>query len=125
MIAIDSKKFVQEYFDAISGKPKTPALLGEYISDAELIEHIMVFENAFSNYELLADDFICEDNKVVVRARAKGKHQGDLMGIAPTGMPIDLPFVIIYEISNEKISKGWLFYDSKVLMDQLGMGSSN
>lgn len=125
MIAIDSKKFVQEYFVAISGKKKTQALLEEYISDAELIGHIMAYEASFPEYELLADDFICEENKVVVRARVKGAHRGDLMGIAPTGKHIDLPFVIIYQIDNNKISKGWLFVNQMELMNQLGLNSMN
>lgn len=121
MIAIDSKQFVKEYFEAISGKPKTPELLERYISDTELIGHIMAYETSFPNYELIADDYVCEDNKVVVRARVKGINNGELMGMAPTGKSIDLPFVIIYKIDNEKISKGWLFVDQMELMNQLGL----
>ncbi len=125
MKTIDSKKVVKEYWDAISGKPKPLALLEEYVSDPEFINHIMAYEKSFPNYELLADDYICEDDKVVVRARVKGTHNGDLMGIPPTGKTIDLPFSVIYQINDEKIVKGWLFVDRMELMNQLGIGSMN
>ena len=121
MITDDSKKFIQDYLEALSGKPKPLSLLQEYISDAEFMEHILVYEKTFPNYEVLADDFICEDDKVVVRARVKGTHKGDLMGIAPTGKTIDLPFSVIYQIKDEKIAKGWLFVDRMELMEQLGL----
>ena len=121
MIKVDSKKFIQEYFNALSGKPKPLSVLEKYISDAQFMEHIVVYEKSFPHYELLADDFICEDDKVVVRARFKGTNTGDLMGIAPTGKTIELPFSVIYQIKDEKIVKGWLFVDRMELMEQLGL----
>ena len=108
MVAVELKKFIQEYWEAISGKPKPISLLEKYISDSEFIDHIMVYEKSFPLYELVADDYICENDKVVVRARVIGTHSGDLMGIPPTGKNIDLPFTVIYKVKDEKIIKGWL-----------------
>ena len=125
MVTVESKRFIQEYWDAISGKPKPKSLLEKYISDPEFIDHIMVYENSFPLYELIADDYICENDKVVVRARVKGRHQGDLMGIPPTGRTIDLPFTVIYRIKDEKIVKGWLFVDRMELMEQLDIHAMN
>lgn len=120
MIAVDNKKFIQEYWVALSGNEKTPALVDKYISDPELKGHIAFFETAFPRYEMFADDFICEDDKVVVRAHAKAVHKGDLMGMAPTGKTIELPFTGIYQIANGKIAKSWLFFDRMDMMSQLG-----
>ncbi|NNE02864.1 MAG: hypothetical protein HKN52_06825 [Eudoraea sp.] len=125
MIAVDYKKFVQEYWDAISGKPKPVSLLEKYISDSEFIGHVVAYEKSFPCYELIADDFICEEDKVVVRARVIGTHKGDLMGIPPTGRTIDIPFSVIYQIKDEKIAKGWLYLDQMILMEQLGITSKN
>jgi predicted ester cyclase len=121
MITIDNKKFVQEYWEALSGKVKTPAITDKYVSDPELKGHIAFFEAAFPKYEMIADDYICEDDKVVVRARFRGVHKGDLMGLAPTGKAVEMPFTIIYKIANDKISKSWLFVDRMELMSQLGV----
>ena len=125
MVAVELKKFVQEYWDAISGKPKPMTLLEKYISDPEFIGHVMAYEKSFPNYELVPEDFICEEDKVVVRARVRGTHKGELMGIPPTGRMIDLPFTVIYRIADEKINKGWLFVDRMDLMNQLGINSMN
>ncbi len=123
MIAINPKSFIKEYFGAISGKPKTLSILEEYISDEELIGHIMAYEKSFPCYELIAEHYICEDDKVAVIARVRGKHVGELMGIPPTGRTINLPFSVVYQIKDEKICKGWLFVDQMELMNQLGLSS--
>ncbi|MBT8220068.1 MAG: ester cyclase [Bacteroidia bacterium] len=125
MIAIDLRKFVQEYWAAISGKAKTLPLLDKYIRDSELKNHILSYEVPFPCYELFADDFICEDDKIVVRARFKGTHKGDMMGIAPTGKTVEVPFSVIYQVDGEKIIKSWLFMNQMELMNQLGIASDN
>ena len=121
MIAVNTKKFIQEYWTALSGNEKTPELIDKYVSDPELKAHINFFETAFPKYEMIAEDFICEDDKVMVRARGKGFHKGDLMGMPPTGKPLDLPFVVIYQVANDKIVKSWLFVDRMEMMNQLGV----
>ena len=119
MVTTDNKKLVQAYWEALSGKEKTPELSKVYVSDPELLGHIAFFEAAFPKYEILADDFICENDKVVVRARFKGVNKGDLMGMPPTGKAVEVPFSIIYQITDDKISKSWLFIDQMELMKQL------
>ena len=115
------KTFVKEYFDVISGKDKPAALLNQYIadSDAELKQHIAVFEAAFPKYEMIIDDIIEEGDTVAVRSTFKGTHKGDLMGIAPTGQRITLPVFLFYRISNEKIVEHWMSVDQKELIKQL------
>ena len=125
MVSTINKRLVQEYWEAISGKAKTPELSKTYVSCPELLGHIDFFEAAFPKYELFADDFICEEDKVVVRARFKGTHKGDLMGIPPTGKTVEIPFSIIYQIINEKIGKSWLFIDQMELMKQLEVKPSH
>lgn len=125
MVSTNNKKLVNEYWEAISGIEKTPELSKVYVSDPELLGHIAFFEAAFPKYELYADDVICENDKVVVRARFKGVHKGDLMGMSPTGKAVEVPFTIIYQIANDKISKSWLFIDRMELMSQLEVEPSH
>ena len=92
-----NKEFINRYFNALgSGAPKTKELLEKYITDKELIEHINFFEAVFPGYEVIADEMTAEDNKVVVKARFKGVHEGELNGIAPTHRTIEFPFAISY-----------------------------
>ena len=125
MIAVDNKSLVQEYWSALSGKEKTPALIEKYVTDPELKNHIAFFEAAFPQYEMIADDFICEGDKVVVRAHARGVHKGDLMGMPPTGNTIEVPFIAIYQVAGGKIVKSWLTTDRMEMMEQLGAMPSN
>ena len=116
-----NKELVIEYFNAISGVKKTRELLEKYVSDKQLIEHIEFFDTVFPAYELYADEMLAEGNRVVVRARAKGRHEGELNGIPPTYKNVDFPFSIGYEIENNKIISHWLIADQMVLMEQLGV----
>ena len=116
-----NKELVIDYFNAISGVKKTRELLEKYISDKHLIEHIEFFDSVFPAYELYADEMLAEGNRVVVRARAKGRHEGELNGIPPTYKNVEFPFSIGYEIGNNKIISHWLIADQMVLMEQLGV----
>ena len=116
-----NKEFVIRYFNAISGVTKTHELSSQFMTDEELIEHIAFFDSVFPKYEVFADEMIAEGNKIVVRARLKGKHEGELNGIPPTYKEVNFPFVISYEIENDKIVHHWLIADQAAMMEQLGL----
>jgi predicted ester cyclase len=116
-----NKEFVIRYFNAISGVTKTRELCMEYMTDVELAEHIAFFDSVFPRYEISADEMIAEGNKVIVRGRLKGKHEGEFNGIPPTYRKVDFPFVISYEIENGKIIHHWLIADQMMMMEQLGV----
>ena len=119
--AINNKAFILEYLNAISGKDKTSDILAHYITDQALIEHIIFFDGAFPKYEILVDEMTAEGNRVVVRARIIGKHEGQFGDIMPSNRKIDLPFVVTYTIENRKIISHWLVADQMALMEQLGV----
>jgi predicted ester cyclase len=116
-----NKQLVIEYFNAISGVRKTRALMEKYLADEHLIEHIEFFDSVLPAYEIFADEMTAEGNRVVVRARVKGRHEGVLNGILPTYKEVDLPFSIGYEIENNKIISHWMILDQMMLMEQLGV----
>ncbi|WP_052273418.1 ester cyclase [Flavihumibacter solisilvae] len=116
-----NKELVIEYFNAISGFRKTREILVKFLADQHLIEHIEFFDSVFPAYEIFADEITAEGNRVVVRARVKGRHEGELNGIPPTHKSVDFPFAIGYEIENNKIINHWLIADQMALMEQLGV----
>lgn len=121
MSTVENKDFITRYFAAITGQPKPETLVREYTSDPALLGHVAFFEAAFPHYELFADDLIAEGDKVTVRARFQGVHQGDLMGVAPTGKRVALPFMVIYRIADGLIVEHWMCVDQLDLMKQLGV----
>jgi predicted ester cyclase len=98
-------------------------LQDEYIaeSDEELNEHIVFFEASFPRYALPIDDMIAEGDKVAARLRFEGAHKGELLGIAPTGKEVSVPFAITYRLDGGKIAQHWMSFDRMALMEQLGV----
>jgi predicted ester cyclase len=117
-----NKEFIINYFnDLATGVPKNRATLEKYMTDEALIGHIEFFEAAFPRYEVYIDEMTAEGNRVVVQARLKGTHLGDLGAIPATHKTVDFPFVIRYEIENGKIVSHWMLADQMGLMEQLGV----
>lgn len=119
--AAKNKAFVWEYLGALTGKEKSLEALQHYVTDQALIEHILFFEGAFPKYEIIPEELTAEGNRVVVRARLKGKHDGIFGDIMPSHKTIDLPFIVTYTIENNKIVSHWLVADQIALMQQLGV----
>jgi predicted ester cyclase len=115
------KTLIQDFWDSVGGKPKTRELLAPYVSDEALYQHVEMFEKGFPNYRLKGEDFIEENDKVMVRARFLGTHNGDFNGIAATGKSVDLSFMIVYRMEGGKIAEHWLETNHLELMTQLGV----
>jgi predicted ester cyclase len=117
----ETKAFIRQYFDEVlSGKDKPAALVNRYVTDEQLKHHIALFEAAFPGYSLTAEDMIAEGDKVVVRTTFRGTHNGDFMGIPPTGKQVTIPVMLIYRIADDKIVQHWMQADSLSLLQQLG-----
>ena len=84
-------------------------------------EYVSVFRSAFPDLHIEIEDQVAEGDKVVTRWTGTGTHEGDMMGIAPTGNKVTLPGMEIVRFSDGKIAEGWEGYDSMVLMQQLGV----
>jgi predicted ester cyclase len=116
-----NKEFIIRYINALNGVTKTRELLEQYTTDEELIGHILFFDTVFPKYEGFADEMTAEGNRVVVRARMKGCHQGIFNGILPTHRTVETHFMITYVIENGKIIRHSLIADQMELMEQLGI----
>lgn len=115
------KTILQDFWDTVSGKPKTRKMLEPYVTDESLYQHVDVFERGFPQYRLQAEDMIEEGDKVVVRARFSGTHSGDFNGIPATGKAVELPLIIIYRFEGGKIAEHWLEANQLALLTQLGV----
>src|SRR4051812_48681507 len=116
----DPRSLVTEYLRALTGQPKTPALVHQYVSDDRLARHIAEVEAAFPHYEILIEDMLAEGNKVVVRGEFRGIHRGSqFAGIEPTGNPVSAGLIIIYAVADGRIANHWMQFDLFTLMQQL------
>ena len=117
----ENKALIRRYIAAMSGKPKSEALLQEYISDEGLRRHILIFEAAFPRYELTIEGLVAEGDHVALRASFRGKHQAVFNGALPTGRTVTFPVQITYEMAGGKIAKHWLVADTLSVAQQVGL----
>jgi predicted ester cyclase len=61
------------------------------------------FRRAFPDVQCTIEDLIAEGDKVVVYWRAQATHQGEYMGVSPTGNRVDFMGIAIYRIEGGKI----------------------
>jgi steroid delta-isomerase-like uncharacterized protein len=59
-------------------------------------------------------------DRVVARWIGSGTHQGDLMGVAPTGKPISVEAISVFRLANGKIAEEWTVWDALGLLQQVG-----
>jgi steroid delta-isomerase-like uncharacterized protein len=83
------------------------------------------FVGAFPDLQVTLDDEFSSGEKVVTRWTSRGTHQGELMGIAPTGNRIEVTAVGIWRVADGKISEAWVVFDALGMMQQLGVASTS
>lgn len=82
-------------------------------------QFFQMMRSAFSDFTMTIEDIVAEDDRVVVRARMLGTHQGDFMGIPATGKQIDVPFADFVRFEGGKIVEHWGVTDTSAMMEQL------
>jgi len=92
----------------------------EYGAEA-LKEFITAYRAAFPDLHYTIEDEIAEGDKVVTRWIATGSHQGELMGIPPTGKQIAVWGIAIDRLEGGKIVESWVVYDQYGMLQQLGV----
>lgn len=116
-----NKEFIVEYINATSGHIKTRELLEKYNDDRGLVDNIMFFDSVFPAYLVCIDEILAEGDRVMVRARLKGKHEGAFLGIEPTHKEVEVPYVVGYEVQGRKIVHSWIISDLLAFLEQLGV----
>ncbi len=81
---------------------------------------VSMYRSAFPDVEFTIEDQIAEGEKVGTRWVADGTHQGELMGIAPTGNRIRVRAFTLQRFSGGKIAEDWAHYDALGMMRQIG-----
>ena len=76
---------------------------------------------SFPDQTHVIEEIISEGNRVAVRLRYNGTHQGEYEGIAPTGNPFDYAGVQIYTVVDGVARDVWILDDGLTFMSQLGM----
>jgi predicted ester cyclase len=76
---------------------------------------------AFPDFHFTVEDLLAEGDKVAGRIRASGTHQGEFMGVPPTGKHWTVAEIVINRIVGGTIAEHWANIDMLGLMQQLGV----
>ena len=103
-----------DYICHFAGFPKPMSL-------EEHIQANRTFLVAFPDFHHEINDIVAEEEKVTARVTLTGTHEGEFMGIPPTGNKIEYTAFLTAKFSDKRIVELWGVADMMTLMQQLGM----
>jgi steroid delta-isomerase-like uncharacterized protein len=124
------RRYVEEFVDRgnldLSGEIFAPDFVRygagpDQVSGVEdLKQFLVMLHSGFPGFQSTIEDLFAEGDKVVLRFTFRGTHQGEFMGIAPTGKQVTMSGIDILRISDGKIVEMWNQEDVLGMMQQLG-----
>jgi predicted ester cyclase len=76
---------------------------------------------AFPDLHVHLEDLIADGEKLVIRYSVHGTHNGELMGIPPTGKEVSIAGIAIDRFEDSQSVEHWEIIDQLSLMQQLGV----
>ena len=84
------------------------------------VQHIEWLHGSVSDAEIVIDDMIAEDNRVVVYWTLRGTHTGELFGVPATGRVFATTAVSLLTFTDGQLSEYMARPDGLSLLQQLG-----
>jgi predicted ester cyclase len=81
---------------------------------------IAAFRAAFPDLHVEIDEVVADGDVVMARVTPTGTHNGELMGVAPTGRTVSWTVSHCARFSNGKLIEDRIVFDRADLMEQLG-----
>jgi predicted ester cyclase len=75
---------------------------------------------AFPDQQMVVEDLLAVDDRVIARLTLTQTHQGEYMGIVATGKPVTLELIEIDRIANGQIAERWAQVNFLHLLRQPG-----
>jgi predicted ester cyclase len=101
--------------DYVSHGPQAPPAIGP----DGVRERVGLYQEAVAGQWDVKEIFSAGD-RVVARWVGRGRHEGELMGIAPTGAPIEVDAISLFRVRDGKITEEWTVWDALGLLQQVG-----
>jgi steroid delta-isomerase-like uncharacterized protein len=103
--------------DYVGRDPATPEPIR---GPAGLREFVRTYQTAFRDARITVEEQLAEGDLVATRWTGRGIHEGELMGIAPTGRETTVTGITISRFRNGKVAEEWLNWDVFGMLVQLG-----
>ena len=99
-----------------------PAMAEEAQGPDGFKQVIQMYRGAFPDLTFTIEECFSDGDLVCTRWTTEATHDGELMGIAPTGKHITSSGITIDKIQDGKVVESWNQWDNAGLMQQLGVG---
>jgi steroid delta-isomerase-like uncharacterized protein len=131
----ENKAVVQRAFDSMSEGPDQFVTEHDQIYAPNLVGHFSGMPpvgidmhrqfglgtfSAFPDLKRPVEDLVAEGDKVVARWTSIGTHEGDFMGVPPTGKRVTTSGITIFRLENGKIVEEWSESDMLGMLQQIG-----
>jgi steroid delta-isomerase-like uncharacterized protein len=95
---------------------------GDPATKAGTLDFFRMLLKAFPDMDMVVDDLLVDRDKTVARVTMKATHQGDFMGVPPTGTRVEVGLIDIMRFDNAGlVCEHWGVADMLGLMQQLGV----
>jgi steroid delta-isomerase-like uncharacterized protein len=135
MSAEENKALVRRFVEEVQSQGNIDAL--DEICSPEFVNHsappgvpsncegvkqlTVMFRQAFPDSYFTVEDMLAEGDKVATRKTFHGSHQGEFMGIPPTGQQVSMELIDIVRIADGRVVEHWAVGDNLGMMQQLGI----
>jgi steroid delta-isomerase-like uncharacterized protein len=87
-----------------------------------VLEFFRMYRAAFPDLRMDPEDVLASGDKVVARVRATGTHEGEFMGMPPTGKRVDVQLIDIMRFAEDGlVREHWGVVDMLAMLQQLGV----
>ena len=84
---------------------------------ASVLEFFRMYRAAFPDLQMEPQDVLASGDKAVARVRATGTHQGEFMGMAPSGKNVDVQLIDIIRFDDDGLAREhWGVVDLMTMM---------
>jgi steroid delta-isomerase-like uncharacterized protein len=124
-----ARRFIQEVFveanpdavDELAAEDFTPHSWGDMPPGRGSLKAAQRrVTHGLSDASMTVEDIIGEGDKVVVRLTARGRHDGEFMGMPASGREYTISETHIVRIADGKVAEHWRDADMLGMMQQLG-----
>jgi steroid delta-isomerase-like uncharacterized protein len=99
----------------------SPHISGSTVGPTAYKKQLATFSGGFPDLRFTVEDMICEQDKIAVSWSFTGTHQGEFLGIAPTGKKVSITGITLHQIVEGKILDSQAMWDAISLFQQLGI----
>ena len=134
MVTDRNERLVREYFQAVWNEGDLEPFDSGVVSEDYVMHHQSDAEysladlrtawtdwhQGFSDLSNEIEDLIATDDRVVVRYRFSGTHDGPVMDVPATGRHVETVGMVIFRIEDGQLVEEWAMDDIFGLLEQLG-----